>query len=284
MKIKNVILLLLSVLTLSIASCSQNPYKDYEKTATGLLYKFHVKNEDAPKANPTDIIFAKMRYAINDSILFNDSVRFMLLESIFPGDFYEGIAMMGKGDSATFITKADSTMLKIFRYRKLPSNVTPETMMQFDFMIQNVMTNEAYRATLEEAKNKQIAEAEAILTTYIENNNINTKPTESGLYFIEQKVGKGKKPKEGQTVYVHYIGRFLDGTVFESSYDRGNPIDFTLGKGQVIKGWDEGIAMLQKGGKARLVIPFHLAYGEGSAGSIPPYSSLIFDVELVDIK
>lgn len=278
-----VIALFLTVSAISFMSCSQNPYKGYEKTSTGLLYKFHVKN-DTPKPNPTDVIFAKMRYAINDSILFNDSVRFLLLEPLFPGDFYEGIAMMGKGDSATFITKADSTMLKIFRYRKLPSNVTPETMMQFDFMIQDIMTNEAYQATLEEAKNKQIAEMKAVLAAYIKENNINTKPTKSGLYFIEQKVGKGRKPKEGEVVYVHYTGRFLDGTVFDSSYDRGKPIDFTLGHGQVIAGWEEGIAMLRKGGKAQLIIPFYLAYGERSAGSIPPYSSLIFDVELVDIK
>ncbi|MDR0970223.1 MAG: FKBP-type peptidyl-prolyl cis-trans isomerase [Lentimicrobiaceae bacterium] len=278
-----VIAFFLTVSTILFMSCRQNPYKDFQETNTGLLYKFHVKN-DAPKPKPMDVIFAKMRYAINDSILFNDSVRFLLLESLFPGDFYEGIAMMGKGDSATFITKADSTMLKIFRYPKLPPNITPETMIQFDFMIQDIMTNEAYQASIEEAKNKQIAEMEAVLATYIKENNINVKPTKSGLYFIEQKVGKGKKPKEGEVVEVHYTGRLLDGTVFDSSYDRGKPIDFTLGKGQVIAGWEEGIAMLRKGGKAQLIIPFHLAYGERSAGSIPPYSSLIFDVELVDIK
>ena len=272
------------ILTVSFASCNQNPYKGYKETATGLLYKFHVKNDDTLSPKPTDIIFAKMSYSVNDSIWFNDSVRLMVLESTFPGDFYEGMMMMSKGDSASFICRADSTMLKTFRMRQLPENITAETKIKFDFMIQNFMTNEAFLVQLEEERNKQILEAEALLNAYVQENNIKVKPTESGLYFINLKEGKGRNPKEGQVVHVHYTGRLLDGTIFDSSYDHDKPIDFTLGKGQVIKGWDEGIAMLRKGGKAQLIIPCHLAYGGGAAGSIPPFSSLIFDVELVDIK
>ncbi|MAC86178.1 MAG: hypothetical protein CMC94_04450 [Flavobacteriales bacterium] len=89
----------------------------------------------------------------------------------------------------------------------------------------------------------------------------------------------------GKTVSVHYTGRLMDGTVFDSSVERGEPIDFKLGAGMVIKGWDEGIALLKVGGKATFIIPFHLAYGErGHPPVIPAKATLEFDVELVDVK
>jgi len=109
--------------------------------------------------------------------------------------------------------------------------------------------------------------------------------TDNGLrYKIIQK-GDGAKPEKGQTVAVHYKGMFPDGSVFDSSYKRGNPIEFPVGQGNVIAGWDEGILLLNKGDKARFVIPSHLGYGEsGAGGVIPPNATLVFDVELVDIK
>lgn len=107
--------------------------------------------------------------------------------------------------------------------------------------------------------------------------------TESGLQFIEVEAGDGPKPTAGQTVQVHYTGKLLDGTEFDSSVG-GDPFTFTLGQGQVIAGWDEGIAMLNTGGKAMLIIPPDLAYGErGAGGVIPPDATLAFDVELVAI-
>lgn len=109
--------------------------------------------------------------------------------------------------------------------------------------------------------------------------------TESGLrYKIIQK-GSGASPKKGSMVSVHYKGMFSDGGVFDSSYKRGNPIDFPVGMGHVIAGWDEGIMLLQEGDKARFVIPSHLGYGKaGAGGVIPPNATLVFDVELVKVK
>lgn len=109
--------------------------------------------------------------------------------------------------------------------------------------------------------------------------------TETGLLYKIINVGKGVKAEKGKTVSVHYEGMLTDGTVFDSSYKRNSPIEFQLGVGQVIAGWDEGIGLLRIGDKARFVIPSHLAYGErGAGGVIPPRATLIFDVELMDVK
>ena len=109
------------------------------------------------------------------------------------------------------------------------------------------------------------------------------KKTESGLFYIINKQGSGSTPSKGFKVSVHYKGSLVDGTVFDSSYQRDEPIEFSVGIGQVIKGWDEGIMLLNKGSSARFVIPSHLGYGaQGAGGAIPPNSTLIFDVELID--
>jgi peptidylprolyl isomerase len=109
--------------------------------------------------------------------------------------------------------------------------------------------------------------------------------TASGLKYTDVVVGKGESPKKGQTVTVHYTGTFPDGRKFDSSVDRGQPFSFVIGQGQVIKGWDEGVITMKKGGKRQLVIPANLAYGEaGAGGVIPPNATLHFDVELLDFK
>ena len=106
----------------------------------------------------------------------------------------------------------------------------------------------------------------------------------SGLQYIEIEAGSGAAAKPGDMVSVHYAGTLPDGTPFDSSYNRGQPIRFKLGVGQVIKGWDEGIAMMKVGGKAQLIIPPELGYGaRGAGGVIPPNATLHFDVELVGI-
>jgi FKBP-type peptidyl-prolyl cis-trans isomerase len=111
------------------------------------------------------------------------------------------------------------------------------------------------------------------------------KITDSGLRYNIISKNNGNKPKVGDTVKVHYKGQLIDGTVFDSSYKRNEPIEFKLGVGQVIKGWDEGIGLLNVGEKAIFLILGNLAYGEmGAGGIIPPNADLIFDVELVSIS
>ena len=139
--------------------------------------------------------------------------------------------------------------------------------------------------TFEGSRAKRIEEEKAAIEAQIEKLASGFNKTESGLRYQILQQGEGKKAQKNDLVSVHYKGQLADGTVFDSSYKRNDPIEFTLGIGQVIAGWDEGIALLHVGEKARFVIPSTLAYGsQGAGGVIPPNANLIFDVELVAIK
>ena len=143
---------------------------------------------------------------------------------------------------------------------------------------------EAFR-TFEGSREKREAEEKAKQKEMLDSVAAGYDETESGLRYQILQKGDGKKATKGAGVSVHYKGQLLDGTVFDSSYKRKEPIDFNVGLGQVIAGWDEGIQLLQVGDKARFVIPSNLAYGSaGAGGVIPPNATLIFDVELMAVK
>jgi peptidylprolyl isomerase len=113
----------------------------------------------------------------------------------------------------------------------------------------------------------------------------NAVTTSSGLKYIDLQEGEGATPNQGQTVKVHYTGTLEDGSKFDSSRDRGQPFSFKIGVGQVIKGWDEGVGSMKVGGRRTLIIPSELGYGSrGAGGVIPPNATLIFDVELLEIR
>jgi FKBP-type peptidyl-prolyl cis-trans isomerase len=130
------------------------------------------------------------------------------------------------------------------------------------------------------------ARDEEILKAYIAANNLTAQRQPKGTYVVITQAGTGATPTKGQTVSVLYTGTTLDGKVFDSTTNRGNkPFEFHIGQGEVIQGWDEGIALLNKGAKATLLIPSGLGYGAYGAGqTIPPHTVLRFDVELTDIK
>jgi len=137
---------------------------------------------------------------------------------------------------------------------------------------------EEFNSSGETRKQSAVDAADKAMSTLVKG----MKKTTSGLYYTITKEGEGEHPPKGANVSVHYKGTLVDGTVFDSSYQRDQPIEFSVGVGQVIPGWDEGILLLNKGAAARFVIPSHLGYGaKGAGGVIPADATLIFEVELI---
>lgn len=290
-------LLLGSAILLGLASCNKSDFEGYTKSDNGLHYKFFSHDENGVKPTEGDGVAFKYIFKLksNDSVLVNSAnvsqdgsgiTRFVMPKSSFVGSIEDALMMMGVSDSASFVVSADSFFLKTNKMQALPPFCKPHDHIQVDIKLVEVKT----KKELEENQKKQqeemakMAEAEKPkMDQYLADNKIDSKPTASGLIFIETMKGKGKEhPKATDEVTVHYTGTLLDGTKFDSSLDRGEPTKFPLN--QVIPGWTEGIQLMTKGSKARLIIPSVLAYGPGGSGPIPPYSTLIFDVELIDFK
>ncbi|GAA4032126.1 hypothetical protein GCM10022409_15440 [Hymenobacter glaciei] len=215
-----------------------------------------------------------------------------------PGGLEEALGLLLPGDSAVFRFPADTVFAKTFGravppFIKRSGNIltvlasarellTMEQMMARQQQLQaQVEKKAAQQAVAQSAKDN------ALILAYLKKNHATAKKTIGGTYYIIKKAGTGLPPKKGQTVRVLYRGTVLStGKEFDSTAKRNNePFSFTLGVGQVIPGWDQGIAMLTKGSKAVLLIPSPLAYGARGAGAdIPPNTVLRFEVELVDFK
>ncbi len=201
--------------------------------------------------------------------------------------FTEGLKTLTPGDEVTLIVPSKLA----FKAQGRQGMILPYTTMIYTVKLNSVKSKEQYEKEVaakkaqEQAQNDKLKNQErATIANYISKNNITVQPTPSGLYYIETAAGTGEQAVAGDKVKVHYSGTLLDGTKFDASYDRGEPYEFTLGRSEVVKGWDEGIAMMKKGGKATLIVPSSLAYGERARGGvIHAFAPLKFDVELVEV-
>ena len=276
------------VMAFVATSCEKSAYPGYKQTESGLYYKYLVKN-DGPTAQLGEVVEVNLAYYLDDSLMYSTSdipepVYDLVREPSFAGDLYEGFTMMHKGDSMSMIMPADSVFLKMFYSRIVPDFVDSLSVIRWEVKVIDIMTEEEVNARIQAAMDEKFVESEETLRAYLAENNIEATPTESGLVYVCTQAGNGSKPEVGKKVKVHYTGTLLDGTKFDSSVDRGEPIEFPLGMGNVIPGWDEGIAMMSKGEKGILYIPAKLGYGDRQAGPIPAFSNLIFEVELVDFE
>ena len=294
---KNLRSLVILTLAIFVAACSNSPHKGFKENDIGRFYRFHEKG-NGEKPEEGNLVSMIMVYSDSKGNTLLDSreggVPFVLefIQPEYPGDIYEAIGMMSVGDSASFIIDAEQFFTTTAQMPMLPESIESGSHLNFDIKLLDVLTEEEYMEEqtrlAEETMRANEARAgaeEGLLQNFLTENNITIPARESGLIYVEREKGTGVKAESGKTVSVHYEGRLLDGTVFDSSLERGEPIEFPLGVGYVIPGWDEGISLMNVGGKARLIIPSHLGYGERGAGNqIPAYSTLVFDVELVDVK
>jgi FKBP-type peptidyl-prolyl cis-trans isomerase len=213
---------------------------------------------------------------------------------LFKGALEEGLGMMYLGDSASFLISTDSVN-KYYPAKDASDNYSPNAFIRFDIGLLNIKSAIEVAAELEEKKRKLLYERKLLeeieLKRYLEDNHISPKPAKSGLYYLETEKGSGKNPSEGDTVTIHYSGMFLNGNMFVSSLKDSQPFSFVVGDERIIAGWNEGVKMMKKGGMATVILPSSLAFDSAGQVSnktgkyiISPYTPLIFEFKLLDIK
>lgn len=274
-------LAVVAIASVTFTSCKRD---GVQKTETGLQYRF-ITETKGKKPAKGDVLSMHMIYKTEtDSVLFDskkmagDKFKVALKEPAYKGSIEEGFGMLAVGDSAEFKVVADSVFEKIFR-AQLPAFIKKGSMLTFNIKMENIQTEADYKKEMEEKSKAALMDEANTTQKYITDNNITAQPNPSGLYYVEKVKGTGAKAEKGKKVSVIYKGMLLNGTVFDQSKDNAG-YEFTLGVGEVIPGWDEGIAMMNEGGKALLVIPSTLGYGPRGNGPIPPNSPLVFEVEL----
>lgn len=292
---KNKMLLASLLIITGMFSCTQ---KKYTKLKSGLEYLIVKDEKGDKKTDIGSIISLHILTKIGDSVLFdsrknnnNEPVPAQIAKPQYNGDLMEGLTLLTAGDSAVFRVCADS----IFRNDQKPPFVKSGDTVHFYVKMVSVKSLEEYQKEEQETATKQISADEEIIKKYLVDNNITAVKTGSGLYYAITQAGSGENAKPGQEVTMNYTGKLLDGTAFDSNQDpkfgHTDPFTFQLGSGQVIKGWDEGIALLNKGAKAKLIIPSPLGYGTrampgnpNNEKGIPANSILVFDVEMLGAK
>jgi peptidylprolyl isomerase len=247
---------------------------------SGLKY-IDLKEGEGPAAKVGDVVDVHYTASVATGKRFKStrdslrSERFRVGSSgrIIPG-LDEGVEGMKAGGKRRLIIPSRLAFGKM----GLPNEVPPDMDVIYD--VEVVAVNPAAAPADESGKDDKAKEAPPLT----DEEKAKAVTTASGLQYVDLKGGEGREAREGDSVVVHYTGRLPSGAKFDSSRDRGEPFSFKIGSGQVIKGWDEGVAGMKAGGRRKLVIPPQLAYGEQGNARIPPNATLVFDVELLKIR
>ncbi len=287
---------------------------DFKKADNGVEYKLFAKNKSGAYESKTapakadtvgrpkegQVLTMDMKYftqtkAGKDTLLFDTHkngfpVQIPIMKSTFKGGLEDAFSLVRPGDSAVFRISADSLFAKTFQ-QPMPPFIKKGSQLTFQVVAQKVQSQQEammdQQKMMMEFMEKQNKKDEQVIQDYVKKEGLKAQKTASGLYYVVNQPGSGAPAKAGQTVAVKYKGTLLDGTVFDTSDNPqlgGKPFEFTLGQQQVIRGWDEGIALLNKGAKGTLLVPSTMGYGPQAQGKIPANSVLRFDVELVDVK
>ncbi|MGD9993072.1 MAG: FKBP-type peptidyl-prolyl cis-trans isomerase [Salinivirgaceae bacterium] len=277
---KTITQIVLISLVLFLFQCQSDNFTTH---SSGLQYRFIIKNKENPQALVNDVLQLKMRVTDSEGNLVEEVPPFRIIlnkPSHEGGSVEDALGLMHKGDSAIFLINAKNYFIHS-KKSAVPAGINPDDKLVFYIKLIDIIPKEEYEKERELAMLSDKREEEHLLTLYLKEHNITDEPALSGLYFIELEKGSGDRPEPGKSVTVHYEGTFVNGQVFDSSYKRNEPFTFRFGVGEVIQGWDEGLARMQVGGKYKLIIPSYLAYGEESVGPIPANSTLIFVIELL---
>lgn len=279
------------------SSCNaQSPDKGFKNLGGGLEAKTIVHGTGTHTAEVGDVAELTVILKMNDSVFLNTNelnggmpVSQPIMQPSYEGDLMNGLMKMKAGDSTLFRMVVDT--LAAHSQQPLPPGVPSGSYAVWEVkMVSLKSAEEAQKETAAHIEKQKKVDEEAILNYFKTNNITNYQKGENDLYYVINQEGSGASPSKGQTVTVNYTGKLLsDGTIFDSNTDPAfnhvQPFSFPLGVGQVIQGWDLGVAPMKKGEKRTLYIPSSLGYGpQGAGGKIPGNAVLIFDVELVNFN
>jgi FKBP-type peptidyl-prolyl cis-trans isomerase len=279
----------LFLLALMVLSCNNGKMK-FAKHESGLEYKIIEDASSDSTLKVGDVVSLNLSYEKEDgTVLFSsaDTERKYLRKVEAPshkgGSFEDGLQLLSVGDSAIFRINGDSFLRYSESYSTIPEGIGLDDYVIVKVRVIELVAKDEFNEILSDRYHESEEVEMEILDNYIKNANITVTPTQSGLYYIEKQKGNGKQAKPGDQVSVHYTLTLVDGQMVETSLDK-QPISFKLGMNQVIPAWEEGIAMMKEGGSAQLIAPSKIAYGKDGKNTIMPYSTLIFEVELVKIN
>lgn len=279
--------------------------KDFKTTDNGLQYKFEKQAKNGQQVQEGDVLVGEMTVKFDTVELFSNvgnPDRIIQAMPTFDGDIFEGLMMMHVGDKATFAVDADK-QAQFLQPNQMPPFYKPGAGMKiyYEIDLQDIVTKDEIMQEqanfMQEMQERQQNEPQMI-ADYIANNGITAKPTADGLYVIVKKKGTGAKVAMGREVSMNYTGRLLDGTMFDSSVESDareggihqdgrtyEPLTYTVGRMSLIRGWEDGVMGQPAGTVLQIIMPSALGYGSQGAGRlIPPYSPLVFDIEIVSVK
>ena len=274
-----------------VVSCSrESRYEGFSKTDSGIYYKLHSFRESKKPVKPGDYITADITYkTMNDSVFFKGRRKFQITEPSYKGSIDECFLLLSKGENASFILPAKSFFKKTLE-TSLPSFFEENDSLMVMVDLLEVQRKDEFlkekRAFLNWIKDFGDYE-KVLLQQFLDRKEIDSDPTESGLYRVVLNEGIGPQVEEGDTVVIHYEGKFLNGKFFDSTKQRKQPFEFVYGtKMQVIEGLEEVIGKMQEGEKALAILPSEKAFGRtgSSTGIIPPYTSVIYEIDLVEVR
>ncbi len=282
----NYILLIFSCVM--AVSCHND--KDYRSNNKGLLYKIIKENAKGTAVKEKDILVLNLKYYTQkDSLIFNSKdfsaqFRVQVGNADKDGLMQDALKMLKTGDSASFLIPAENFYAKT-KKAKVPDFIKPGEQVRFEIKLNDIISPERLQKEYKQYLLKKEAEEKQILQEYIAIEEIHTKPTKSGIYIIKMRSGKGKKAKPGKIVSIHFTGKYINGQVFDSSIDKGKALSFVLGNKNAIPAWNEAIATMRVGDKIKLIAPSQNAYGsEGIKDYVPPFTTLIYEIKLIDVQ
>ena len=283
---KKTLVLLIGILIMH--SCTNSKYPGYSLTDTGVYYKVYEKSADTLVPQTLDYVTLTMNYGLGDTILFESKnldtkLRFPMIEPMFEGDLYEALKLMSPGDSMSFVIVADSFFLITSNMPELPDFVEAGEPMYYDVKLLNVQTNQQYQLSLIEEQNAKHKKEISELLKYIRENKIETKPLASGLYFIEQKQGKGMKPDTGDICKISLSVAELNGKQLFTNFNTGNYINVEYGKEFDTPGFMQGLGMMREGGKSKLIVPSRIGVGAYGMQGVEGFTTLSYEIELIEI-